>query len=148
MNEAVAEQVLQIQVLYPRVWFACHAEHPDAQAKKNGLSERETNVLAHVIDGMSSPDELGRHLGKSASTLTETVDQLEKRGLVERRRRDDDRRRIDLVVTERGRETYSRGSALSASRLTAALERLSSSERAEVVRGLSLLARACVESRS
>lgn len=147
MNEALADQVLRIQVFYPRVWFACHSAHADAHAKKNGLSERESNVLAHVIDGMSSPDELARHLGKSASTLTETVDQLEKRGLVERRRRDDDRRRIDLVVTDRGRETYSRGSALSASRVGAALERLSEGERAEVVRGLSLLARACAEIR-
>jgi DNA-binding MarR family transcriptional regulator len=143
MNEAVADQVLRIQVLYPRVWFACHTEHAGAHAKKNGLSERETDVLAHVLDGMSSPDELARHLGKSASTLTETVDRLEARGLVERRRRDDDRRRVDLVVTDRGRQTYSRGSALSPARLTAALERLAEPERQAVVRGLALLASAC-----
>jgi DNA-binding MarR family transcriptional regulator len=144
-NAEVAAQVLEIQVLYPRVWFACHAEHSDASAKKNGLSERESTLLAHLLAGMSSPDDLGRHLGKSASTLSETVDGLVARGLVERKRREDDRRRVDLDVTDRGRETYSRGSALSADRLAAALERLSVSDRAAVVRGLSLLARACAE---
>lgn len=41
-------------------------------------------------------------------TMTRTVDRLERDGMVERRRAEDDRRRVEVHLTEAGRRTYAR----------------------------------------
>lgn len=58
-----------------------------------GLSDRET---ARV-------QELAREAGITASTATRILDALERRGIVRRNRSDQDRRAVDVTLTEAGR---------------------------------------------
>ena len=47
---------------------------------------------------------LGSKILKSSGNMTLVIDNLEKNGLVKRARREDDRRRIDVHLTDKGRE--------------------------------------------
>ncbi len=49
--------------------------------------------------------DLCREMRHDSGALTRVLDQLVRRGLVERRRNDDDRRSLDLSLTEKGRRS-------------------------------------------
>jgi DNA-binding MarR family transcriptional regulator len=69
-----------------------------------GLTLREFGLLS-LVDAMpgSSQREIGRRLGVDRTTTVGMVDRLEDRGLLERRRRRDDRRSYGLHLTADGR---------------------------------------------
>lgn len=54
--------------------------------------------------GPMQSGELGQKILKSSGNMTMVIDHLEKRGLVTRQRRQDDRRCIDIHLTETGHE--------------------------------------------
>lgn len=138
------ELILRIQVAYPKVWYHCHTHH---RGRADALSERESHVLGHLSrDRSRSPSELAEHMGIAASTLSEAVDKLVGRGLVERRVEPEDRRRVRYRLTPEGLEAIAATSVLSSDRLRRALERLEPDEREAAVHGLELLARGCVAS--
>ena len=136
------EDVLSIQIAYPQVWHACHRHVPPTAE----LTTREATLLAHLAeDALQRPRRLAEHLSIGASTLSEALNRLVERGLVERRRHGADGRRIDFVLTASGRAVVGSGSPLDPQRLGAALSRLAEAEREQAVTGLRLLARACRE---
>jgi DNA-binding MarR family transcriptional regulator len=68
------------------------------------------NVLDH--EGPLTQHALGRMIAMDPSSMVATIDELESRGLVERRRHPTDRRAHALHVTARGRRTLERGREL------------------------------------
>jgi DNA-binding MarR family transcriptional regulator len=61
-------------------------------------------MLKSVRDGIATtPGEIARHLGHDTGATTRLVDQMEKRGLLERRRCTDDRRVVYLDITPAGK---------------------------------------------
>lgn len=141
---SIRDDARRVQAAYPKIWHACH-RHPGAAAREGGLTERQGTVLAHLADGrLGRPAELARHLGIASSTLSEAVDQLVERGMVERRRHDEDRRRVDYVVTDAGHDALEQGSALDPARLRAALASLPPEARKRAIEGLEQLAAACL----
>ena len=135
--------VREVQGLYPRIWHACH-RHPQDLERETGLSDRQAQLLAHLADGrLRRPRDLAQHVGIRTSTLSEAIDDLVRRGLVDRRVHPGDRRRVDFQVTAAGLDALSRGSPLDADRVEAALALLSESDRKNAVDGLRLLAKAC-----
>ncbi len=68
------------------------------------------NVLD--VEGAITQHALGRCVGIDPSSMVATIDELESRGLVERRRNPSDRRAHALHLTEAGTETLARGRAL------------------------------------
>lgn len=72
-----------------------------------GLNEGELNVLAALRRAgppfALTPTELYRGLLLSSGAMTNRIDRLEQQGLVERRRDEEDRRRVLVVLTEAGR---------------------------------------------
>lgn len=134
------EDVRAIQLAYPQVWYACHRHRP----KDGGLTERESTILVHLAHGdLSRLPALAGHLGVGTSTLSEAIDGLVRRGFVQRRRHEDDRRKVDFMVTEAGLDALSTGSPLDPESLREALDLLDPNERRQAVEGMSLLARAC-----
>ena len=129
-----------VQVAYPQVWHACHRHRPT----EAGLTERESAILAHLMQGdLRRLGALAEHMGVGTSTLSEAIDGLVRRGLVQRKRHADDKRKVDFEVTDAGAEAMSKGSPLDGAIVRRALERLEPAERKAAVEGLELLARAC-----
>jgi DNA-binding MarR family transcriptional regulator len=136
------ELVFEVQRLYPQIYLACHVDHVRSVSTQWKLSSRDSSILSHLgRDYATSPRELAGHLGVASSTLSATIARLERLGYI-RAEAGQDRRTRELRLTPRGAEAMSSTSVLDTTRVRAALERLTESEREEVVRGLALLARA------
>lgn len=74
---------------------------------KTGLSGTQVRAIIFLADahrnsrGVSS---VARHLEIAQPTATRVIDSLEEKGLVERTRREDDRRKVRIDLTEEGRD--------------------------------------------
>jgi DNA-binding MarR family transcriptional regulator len=73
--------------------------------KESGLTSPQLLVLQAVcVRGREKPSEIARAVNLSQGTITSIVDRLERAGLVDRERGADDKRVIEVVVTDAGRE--------------------------------------------
>ncbi|MET0414608.1 MAG: MarR family transcriptional regulator [Actinoplanes sp.] len=68
-----------------------------------GLSPREQCVLVHALEEERTQIQLAALADLDKTTMVSTVDQLEKRGLAERRPSATDRRARIIAVTDKGR---------------------------------------------
>ena len=84
-----------------------------AKLETLGLTARMWGAL-NVLDGEGAITQhaLCKAVGIDPSSMVATIDELEKRGLVERRRNPVDRRAHALHVTDSGHETLARGREL------------------------------------
>ncbi len=98
-----------------------------------GLTTRMWGAL-NVLDaeGSTTQQFLGRCTGIDPSSMVATVDDLEQRGLVERRPHPSDRRAHALHITEQGREILSRGRQLARQAQEDLLAPLSREERKQL----------------
>ena len=104
-----------------------------AELESIDLSPRLWGAL-NVLDseGEITQHALGACTGADPSTVVATVDELEARGLVERRRHPSDRRAHALHVTAAGRATLSQGRKLAGAAQAELLAPLSSTEREQL----------------
>ncbi len=72
------------------------------------VSYQQLNVLYFVRAEDASMADIARVLGVAPTVITGLVDRLETRGLIRRESHPTDRRRIQLVLTERGYEISAR----------------------------------------
>jgi DNA-binding MarR family transcriptional regulator len=78
-----------------------------------GIEPRHFGVLCTLhSSGPLSQGALGERLGIDRTTMVQLVDELERRGLVERKRNPDDRRSYRLTLTSEGEETWGRAKEL------------------------------------
>ena len=73
-----------------------------------GLSVQMCGVMNLLAEGAISQQELGEQLGIDRTTVVELIDDLEKQGVVERRRNPADRRSYALHLTTKGRTVQKR----------------------------------------
>jgi DNA-binding MarR family transcriptional regulator len=88
------------------------------------------NMLDH--EGDVSQQQLGRAAGIDPSSMVSTIDELEAKGWVERRRRPTDRRAYALHITDAGRDTLTRARRLAGSAQNELLAPLDDAERAQL----------------
>jgi DNA-binding MarR family transcriptional regulator len=112
-------------------WFA--ARQFGLRLATLGLTTRMWGVL-NVLDAEEavSQQQLGRAVGMDPSSMVATIDELEAKGWVERRRHPTDRRAHALYLTDAGRETLGRGRALSREAQEELLAPLSADERRQL----------------
>ena len=92
-------------------------------------------IMSWVRDGIAvNPKDICAQYRHDSGALTRVIDQLAERGLVERVRRDRDRRKVELQLTPAGRETIESLVPLVVEKLNAALEEFSSEEAKELQR--------------
>lgn len=73
-----------------------------------GLTVQMCGVMNLLAEGPISQQGLGEQLGIDRTTVVELIDDLEKQGVVERRRNPADRRSYALHLTTRGRSVQKR----------------------------------------
>src|SRR5438270_1477317 len=137
MAHAGVETVLRC---YPKIYFACHRRHVRDEQTKAILSAHQASVLDHLDDvEATSLLELARHMGVTASTMSLTVDRLERGAYVRRERSKEDGRRVDLRLTPAGVRIKRQQKVLEPELVHAMLDRLDDRKRRDALRGLELL---------
>lgn len=100
-----------------------------------GFSEGQFGILEVLLHlGAMSPTDLRRRVFRSGGNVTMVTDNLEKRGLVERRRDETDRRRLTIHLTAEGRKTIKRLFAPHLARIVTAFSHLSVAEQDDLAR--------------
>ncbi len=139
-DSQLSEQVLSIQLDYPRIYHACHARHRRAATSHALPSAADAAVLAHV-EAMqpASAAALSRHLGVRPSTLTPVLERLTRLGWIARETDAADRRVSRLSLTQPARAAIGAASVLDGERLARLLAGLTAAQRARAVAGMRLL---------
>jgi DNA-binding MarR family transcriptional regulator len=88
------------------------------------------NMLDH--EGDVSQQQLGQAIGMDPSSMVSTIDELETKGWVERRRHPSDRRAYALHITDAGRETLTRARRIAGGAQNELLAPLDDAERAQL----------------
>ena len=89
---------------HPGHTIARLARHIELAVSSVNLTLAQYRVLAILGDGCEAASSLAKKLAVSRPSVTGVVDGLVARGLVRRDHTDDDRRRIDVGLTDTGRE--------------------------------------------
>ncbi|MGH8282805.1 MAG: MarR family winged helix-turn-helix transcriptional regulator [Gammaproteobacteria bacterium] len=90
--------------------------------------------------GPMTTGKLARAISLSSATVTGILDRLERRGLVTRERRPEDKRRVVVAVTAMGVAAAETAPSHLAKRFTTALARLPEDDRGEILRVIQYLA--------
>jgi len=142
------EFVRRIQIAYPKIYLACHQEHPRARTNAHRISARDSAVLAHLSEREPmAPHELAKHLGVRRSTLSPALTKLEALGYISCRARTDDMRRLDVLLTPLGAGAMQGSSVLDTGLLQRVVASLPVAQRERAVRGLELLAQAAFQTK-
>ena len=101
--------------------------------QKHGLTMTEFSVLMVLHHAGPTPlGELSERILLTGASTTYTVKKLEKRGLIAREQRSEDKRVVMGVITEKGRVLASKIAPLHATELAEAMHRLSTEEKKTV----------------
>jgi DNA-binding MarR family transcriptional regulator len=103
--------------------------------EEQGFSYIQYVILAWLRDGIAvNPKDICSQFRHDSGALTRVIDQLADRGLLERVRRDRDRRKVELQLTEAGRKTVEGLIPLVVEKLNLALADFTSEEVREFLR--------------
>jgi len=98
--------------------------------QKHGLTMTEFSVLMVLWHGGPTPlGELSERILLTGASTTYTVKKLEKRGLIARESRSEDKRVVMGVITEKGRTLATKVAPLHATELAEAMHRLSTEDK-------------------
>ncbi len=102
-DELVEGVVTRMQLLVKHL-----AHTKEAVLAEAGLQEFEFETMHRLVarDGSATPSELAAELLLSPAGMTGRLDTLERAQLVRRVRGTDDRRRVDVELTDKGRELW------------------------------------------
>lgn len=109
----------------------------------SGLSFKQWAAANVIRNGTGvTPSELARELGVTSGSVTRLVDELEGRGLIQRRRSDHDRRVIRLSITPLGDEAVAASRGVVADVWRQILSAIDEPERCHLATALATLVRA------
>lgn len=125
-------------------WLLSQASHNlttrlAAAFESIGLGPRDHLVLTAARDGEHSQIELARMVGLDKTTMVVTIDELEARGLAERRPSPRDRRARVIAVTEAGERKVAEAQRIADRVRTEVLSVLDDEERETFLRALRTL---------
>lgn len=141
---SAGEAAVRIGRLFPEVYRRYHYAHRLHREADLPVTRRSLEVLQHLASsGPLTVGEQAAHLGLRRNSVSELLQRLEAKGLVGRIRDERDERRVLVWLTDAGREVVDRiGQVLAPDLLAEVMSSLAPAERAAVVRGFELLARA------
>jgi DNA-binding MarR family transcriptional regulator len=130
---AVAEAVMQA---LRRISRAIEL-HSHSLASRYGLTVPQLAVLKELgADGGRSIGELTRAVHLSQATVTGILDRLQRRGLIERRRGEADKRKVHVWLTDEGRRALDRSPPLLHENFLEAFGRLQDWQQTQILSAL------------
>ena len=103
--------------------------------EEHGFTFLQYQILAWLRDGnVLNPSDICAQYRHNSGALTRVIDQLEEKGFIERLRRDRDRRKVELQLTEAGRKVIESLIPLVVEQLNLALQDFSSDEVQDLTR--------------
>jgi MarR family transcriptional regulator for hemolysin len=117
---AYLDAVTLSEALQTRIWHAAQ------------LTLAQARVLRRLAKQPRSLSELGADLVLAPPSMTRLVDRLEERGLIERRRDDEDRRKVFVTLTAEGRRLVSAIPLLEGSPIRIAVDRMTAADRKRI----------------
>lgn len=136
-----ADDVYEVQRLYPQIFLACHTNHVRAASTRWKLSSHDSAILSHLSRARGlSPRSLAKHLGVAPSTLSASIKRLTNLGYLTCEAPANDKRRREIRLTERGAQAMSATSVLDGELVHAMLKKLKPADRKAALNGLALLA--------
>lgn len=125
-----ADEVYEVQRLYPQILLACHMNHVRSASTKFKLSSHDSAILSHLDRATGlSPRSLAKHLGVAPSTLSASIKRLESLGYLTCEASAHDKRRREIRLTDRGAEAMSATSVLDRDRVRLLLRKLKPGDR-------------------
>ncbi|MDN7916049.1 MarR family winged helix-turn-helix transcriptional regulator [Burkholderia cepacia] len=104
-------------------------ERMDRALEPLDLTAQQIGVILLLARGYArTPFELSRKMSYDSGSMTRMLDRLERKGLIARSRSEQDRRMIELTLTERGAEAARALPSLIATALNAQLDGFSADE--------------------
>ena len=141
-----ADDVYEVQRLYPQIFIACHKNHVRSVSTRWKISSHDAAILAHLDRSVGlSPQSLAKHLGVAASTLSASIKRLANLGYLTCEAAANDKRRREIRLTDRGAQAVAATSVLDGDRVRGMLEKLTARDRKAALSGLALLAHAARE---
>ena len=132
--------------LYSQIYFACHTRHVHDPDSGTRVSARQASILSHLDSVEPAPvSELATHLGVTVSTMSISLDRLERQGYIVRARAESDARVRHVRLTPAGERLRTAQKVLEPRLVQAMLARLSPADRRDALRGLELLGGAARE---
>jgi DNA-binding MarR family transcriptional regulator len=135
--------------LFPALYLRLCRRHDD-ESRRSRLTPQQDAVLHHLaMSGPLTVGEMSRHFARAQSVVSEIVDGMEDKGMLERMRDERDRRRTLVWLTEEAREVLRRrGEVLDPVRVGRAMRALPPERRASLIEGLRALVRAAERDQS
>jgi len=109
------------------------------QFHRAGLSATQFMVINVVPREGITLSSLARRLNLSPATLSKTVDSLEERGFLRRRKSKEDARRVDILATAEGERMQNAASGAFHEAMAILFTKMSGKDRSALVRGLEQL---------
>jgi DNA-binding MarR family transcriptional regulator len=134
--------------LFPAVYVRLCRRH-DRDASRARLTPQQDAALHHLaMSGPLTIGEMARHFARAQSVVSEIVDGLEGKGLLERMRDARDRRRVLVWLTDEGRNVLARrAEVLDPARVARAMRALPPAQRRGLIDAMRALVRASSERR-
>lgn len=136
-KEAISEIIDNLR----RVFQAIN-DYSRTAEQTTGLTGPQLWALKILANGAPMRvSDLARHMYLSAATVVGILDRLEGKGLVTRTRSKEDRRAVDLLLTETGQEMAARAPEVAQGMLMKSLDALSDEQFSCVEQGMKLMVR-------
>jgi DNA-binding MarR family transcriptional regulator len=142
----IREQSRQFSSLFGEILALFHRRVP----KRTGLTPESWAVLEHLrLAGPLTITEASRHMDRAQSVMSETIDRLATKGLLQRLRDERDRRRVLVWLTPQGQERLATDAqVLDEARLERTLARMPEAERAQLLSSIERLLKCASRARS
>ncbi|HIA99863.1 MAG TPA: MarR family transcriptional regulator [Gemmatimonadetes bacterium] len=140
-RRSAVSDVETILSAFPRIYFACRPRQVTDPVDGRVLSFHQATILSHldVVDP-TMVGELANHLGVTASTMSLNLGRLEEAGYVTRQRDPEDRRVMNVCLTEAGERVRLAYSTLDPDRVGRMIDGLDPVRRRTALNGLTYLA--------
>ena len=140
MSKTSCDLSEQILVALRRVIRAID-QHSRKLVQSHGLTGPQALIIRELVRaGQLTGSELAKRLSLSQATVTDVVKRLESRGLVQRLRASDDRRKVTIQPTDEGRKTLEGSVPLLQERFLERLANLQDWEQTQLLASLQRIA--------